>query len=218
MQVAEARAQLQKAVNLSHPVKTARYLTLSAAACLNYGLKRCPPGAGRLLVLLPVAYAQVLEHVKAQCPDVSDLLLKLQGRTGSKYFTIGRAHASEPLMVVLNLNYMITPPQRHYVTHILADIELTTLTQGNKLEASQPGALKAAASHSASQLAPSHSTGSIQNSQAGRPSSTTAAVLTVQRPGPGSMSYPKSSSDVSFADPVYGRHMPPAYPVSNSIT
>lgn len=198
--MAEARAQLQKAINLSHPVQTARYLTLTAAACLNHGLQHAPPGSGRLLVLLPVAYSQVLEHVKANYPNVSDLLLKLQGRTASKYFTTGRAHASEPVMVVLNLNHMITPPQRPHVTHILADIQLTPLApfaQGNKHEPSQPGAFRAATSHQPGQLEPAQSTGSMQFSQAGRQSSANTAVLTVRRPAPAASAYPNSNSDVS---------------------
>ena len=147
-------------------------------------------------MLLPVPYAQVAERVKASCPDVSNLLLKLQGKTGSKYFTVGKVHPSEPFMVALNVSLMITPSQRQHVSHILADIELAPLIQGNKVDASQPGALKTQSSLYATQQAPPDSTGSSAGSQAMRPSSA-SAVLTVPRPVTGAASYPRSSPDVS---------------------
>lgn len=199
LQLGEARAQLQRALNLSHPVQTARYLTVAAAACLNHGLQKSLSGSDRLLVLLPVAYAQVAEHVKANCPDVSNLLLKLQGKAGSKYFTISKAHVSEPFMVALDVSLMITSSQRRPVSHILANLELAPLAQSNQVAESQPGDLKTATSLSTTQLAPSYSTGSIlmsQMSQATRPSSA-SAVLTVLRPVHGAATHSNSSSDVS---------------------
>ena len=191
MQVADARAQLQRALNLSHPVQTARYLTVAAAACLNHGLQTSPPGSGQLLVLLPVAFAQVAEHVKAICPDVSNLLLKLQGKAGSKYFTIGKAHVSEPLMIALDVSLMITPPQRRPVSHILANLELAPLVQSNKIADSQPYDLRAASSLSTTQLSAQMS----QTSQAMRPDSA-SAILTVPRPVPGAATHSNSHSDV----------------------
>ena len=177
-------------------MQTARYLTVAAAACLNHGLQKSPPGSGRLLVLLPVAFAQVAEHVKANCPDVSNLLLKLQGKAGSKYFTIGKAHVSEPFMVVLDVSVMITPPQRRPVGHILANLESAPLAQSNQIADTD---LKSATSVSTTQLAPAFSTGSTQmshTSQVMRPSSA-SAVLTVPRPVPGVASHSASNSDVS---------------------
>lgn len=199
MQVDEARAQLQRALNLSHPVQTARYLTVAAAACLNHGLQKAPPGSGRLLVLLPVAYAQVAEHVEASCPEVSNLLLKLQGKTASKYFTIRKARVSEPLMVALDVHVMITPPQRQHVSHVLANLRLAPFVQDSKVEDPQPSDVKTATTISATQLAPSHSTGNTQLSPlppAPRLNSA-SAVLTVRRPVPEpAASYSQSSPDV----------------------
>ena len=180
-------------------MQTARYLTVAAAACLNHGLQKSPPGSGRLLVLLPVAYAQVAEHVNANCPDISNLLLKLQGKAGSKYFTIGKAHVSEPFMVALDVSLMITPSQRRPVSHILANLEMGPLAQSNQIADSQPGDVKTANSLSTTQLAPSDSTRSTQMSQmsqAMRPSSA-SAVLTVTRPVHGAATHLNSSSDVS---------------------
>lgn len=181
-------------MNLSHPVQTARYLTVAAAACLNHGLQKSPAASGWVLVLRPVAYAQVAEHVKANCPDISNLLLKLQGKAGSKYFTIGKAHVSEPVMIALDVSVIITPPQRRHVNHILANLELAPLVQSNQI-----ADLKTTTSLSTTQLAPSYSTGSTQiseTSQVMRPSSA-CAVLTVLRPVPGVATLPNSSSDVS---------------------
>ena len=181
-------------------MQTARYLTVAAAACLNHGLQKFSPGSGRLLVLLPVAYAQVAEHVKANCPEVSNLLLKLQGKTASKYFTLHRARASDPLMVALDVHVMITPPQRQHVSQVLANLRLAPFVQDSKVEDPQPNDIKTATSPSATQLASSHSTGNTQMSQlppAPRPNSA-SAVLTVRRPVPEpAASYSQSSPDVS---------------------
>ena len=135
----------------------------------------------------------------AHCPDISNLLLKLQGKAGSKYFTIGKAHVSEPFMVALDVSLMITPLQRRPVSNILANLELAPLVLSNKIADSHPGDPKTATSLSTTQLAPSYSTGSNQTSQvsqATRPSSA-SAVLTVMRPVPGAEARSNCSSDVS---------------------
>lgn len=197
---------MQKALDLSHPVHTAKYLTEAAAACLNHGLQQSTPGSGRLLLLLPITYAQVAEHVKAECPDISNLLLKLQGKTGSKYFTICRSAVSAPLMVSLNLSAMITPTQKHHVKHILADTECKSLVPPahvSSLVASQPDVAQTASSGHLAKLVPAHSTDSHTASQTPR----STAVLTVRRPAPASSfhhnsyrsAYHNSNADVSFS-------------------
>ena len=180
-------------------MQTARYLTEAAAACLNHGLQQSSPGSGRLLLLLPTTYAEAADHVKAECPNVFNLLLKLQGRTGSKYFTVCRSAVTEPLMVALNLGAMITPSQKQNVKHILSDIECKSLvppTQIGSVDASQPVVAQTTSSTHLANLMPAHSTDSQTASQTPR----STAVLTVRRPAPVSLShhnfYHNSSADV----------------------
>lgn len=198
LQVAYARGQLQSALELSHPAQTARYLTVAAAACLNHGLQQSQSASGPRLILLPVTYAQVAEHVKAKCPDVSNLLLKLQGKTGSKYFTTRRTSVAEPLMVAVSLCFMITPPQKPHVAHILSDMQcksLAPLAEGSMPELGQLDAVKSASSISPSPLGSADSTDSIP--QPVRPNSA-SAVLTVRQPVPAAASHRDASNDVSL--------------------
>ncbi|DBB18932.1 TPA: hypothetical protein ACH3X3_000509 [Trebouxia sp. C0006] len=81
MKVAHARSQLLAAINTCHPSPTARWLRQAAAACLHYGLHASQTG----LQLMAVDCSMVVEDVTTVCPDITDLMLKLQGKAGSKY-------------------------------------------------------------------------------------------------------------------------------------
>ena len=197
IQVSEAYGLLQRAVHLSHPAPPARFLTLAAAACLEHGLQQSTPGSGRLLVLHPITYSQLAEHVKAKCPEVSDVLVKLQGRAGSKYFPICRDKTTGPLMVALNLNVMILPHHSHTVTHIMADIEFKPLGPQSSRHEDPSHDVRSISNASPAGLEPSYSTDSIPASQTA-PSSSSSAVLTVRRPASAPLPHAGTASDVSF--------------------
>lgn len=121
MQLANARHALQKAIDACHFAPTAKYLRQAAAACLLHGLQSVQPDS-KSHICFTVQYvklSQVAEHVRLTCPDIDNLLEKLQGRTGSKYFVL---NMGEPASVLVRLHDMIHPPYQRNVRDLLATI------------------------------------------------------------------------------------------------
>ncbi len=107
LQVVEAQTQLKSAVSKSHP-PTAKYLVETAAVCIDIGLLASEHG----LTLRPVAWSLVADAVYKACPHVADLLEKLCGKTGQKYFQLlGNSESGEPEFVGANLAALIIPKQ-----------------------------------------------------------------------------------------------------------
>jgi len=105
--VGQARGQLQSAIAKSHGSHTARWLTETASVCLKHGLKATGSG----LQLGPVKCTLVADHLKTVCPEVHDVVAKLQTPTGVKYFRLmGTGHM--PSAVLLRLYDIIINPSR----------------------------------------------------------------------------------------------------------
>lgn len=117
MQVAHARSQLLAAINTCHPSPTARWLRQAAAACLHYGLHASQTG----LQLMAVDCSMVVEDVTTVCPDITDLMLKLQGKAGSKYFSVVSS-TDQPAALLVNIHAIILPSEQKSVSAILACI------------------------------------------------------------------------------------------------
>ncbi|KAL0023917.1 hypothetical protein WJX79_010920 [Trebouxia sp. C0005] len=112
---AEAINQLKAAIAKSHP-PTAQYIVETAAACLDHGLQSSDTG----LQLRPVAWSLVADAVYRSCPQVADLLAKLCGRTGQKYFQLlGNSESGEPEFVGANLDALVVQTQAPAVRGIL---------------------------------------------------------------------------------------------------
>ncbi|KAL0019101.1 hypothetical protein WJX77_004127 [Trebouxia sp. C0004] len=112
---AEAISRLKAAVAKSHP-PTAQYIVETAAACLDHGLQSSDTG----LLLRPVAWSLVADAVYRSCPQIADLLEKLCGRTGQKYFQLlGNSESGEPEFVGANLDALVMPKQVPAVRGIL---------------------------------------------------------------------------------------------------
>ena len=116
MQVADARSQLLAAISICHPSPTARWLRQAATACLHYGLQASQTG----LQLTPVDCSVVVEDVKTVCPDITDLMQKLQGKVGSKYFSM--ESTQQPAALLVNLHAIILPYKQESVSAALACI------------------------------------------------------------------------------------------------
>ncbi len=115
MQAAEAISQLKAAVAKSHP-PTAQYIVETAAVCLDHGLQSSDTG----LLLRPVAWSLVADSVYKSCPQIADLLEKLCGRTGQKYFQLlGNSESGEPEFVGANLDALVMQKQVPAVRGIL---------------------------------------------------------------------------------------------------
>ncbi len=115
MQAAEAINQLKTAVAKSHP-PTAQYIVETAAVCLDHGLQSSDTG----LLLRPVAWSLVADAVYRSCPQIADLLEKLCGRTGQKYFQLlGNSESGEPEFVGANLDALVMQKQVPAVRGIL---------------------------------------------------------------------------------------------------
>ena len=115
LQAAEAINQLKAAIAKSHP-PTAQYIVETAAACLDHGLQSSDTG----LQLRPVAWSLVADAVYRSCPQVADLLAKLCGRTGQKYFQLlGNSESGEPEFVGANLDALVVQTQAPAVRGIL---------------------------------------------------------------------------------------------------
>ncbi len=121
MQVSNARNALQKAIDACHFAPTAKYLRQAAAACLLHGLQSVQPDSKSHIcfTVQPVKLSQVAEHVRRTCPDIDNLLERLQGRTGSKYFVLTM---EEPACVLVRLHDLIHPPYQRNVRDLLATI------------------------------------------------------------------------------------------------
>ena len=80
----------------------------TAAACLDHGLQSSDTG----LLLRPVAWSLVADAVYRSCPQIADLLEKLCGRTGQKYFQLlGNSESGEPEFVGANLDALVMQKQ-----------------------------------------------------------------------------------------------------------
>lgn len=122
MQVVETRKKLKAAVCKSHP-PSAKYLMETAAVCLDHGLQVAEPG----FELRPVAWSLVAKTVTSKCPDVSNLLEKLHGTTGQKYFRLlGTTQSGLPELVAANLDRLVisenTPPVSQLLQQLSSSI------------------------------------------------------------------------------------------------
>ncbi len=114
----EARAKLKAAICKSHP-PTARYLVETAAVCLDHGLQLAEPG----FELRPVAWSLVTKTVTFKCPKVSNLLDKLHGTTGQKYFRLlGTTQSGLPELVAANLDKLVTSENSSSVSQLLQQV------------------------------------------------------------------------------------------------
>lgn len=118
MQVAEALSQLKGAIAKSHP-PTAKYLVETAAACLDQGFE----ATNAAFQMRPVSWLLVADVVSHHCPH-AELLEKLCGRTGQKYFQLlGNTDDGLPEFVLADINALISPRQSAAVAHILSQVQ-----------------------------------------------------------------------------------------------
>jgi hypothetical protein len=116
--VIEAREKLKAAVCKSHP-PSAQYLVETAAVCLDHGLQVAGPG----FELRSVAWSLVAKTVTSKCPNVSNLLEKLRGTTGQKYFRLlGTTQCGLPELVAATLDKLVTSEQSSPVSQLLQQI------------------------------------------------------------------------------------------------
>ena len=103
---------------MSHP-PSAQYLVETAAVCLDHGLQIAEPG----FELRPVTWSLVAKTVTSKCPKVSQLLEKLRGTTGQKYFRLlGTTQSGLPEFVAANLERLVTSQNTHPVSQLLQQI------------------------------------------------------------------------------------------------
>ena len=102
-----AKDELQAAIRNCHGSHTARWLTDTAAACLDVGLEASPSG----LQLRPVSIQQVSARVTTHFKHLDSLVAKLRTSAGVKYFTLLGA-SQMPSLVLLNIDSVITPGGR----------------------------------------------------------------------------------------------------------
>ncbi|DBA96940.1 TPA: Exonuclease 3'-5' [Trebouxia sp. C0004] len=118
LDVMEARKKLKAAVCQSHP-PSAQYLVETAAVCLDHGLQVAEPG----FALRPVAWSLVAKTVTSKGPKVSNLLEKLRGKTGQKYFRLlGTTQSGLPEWVTAKLDKLVTPEKSSSVSQLLQQI------------------------------------------------------------------------------------------------
>lgn len=103
-----------------------KYLVEAAAACLDYGLQTTPSS----ITLKPVAWSLVAKAIKSHCPAVTNVLDKLCGSVGQKYFSLlGTSSSGRPELVVAKLDSLITGPHHAAVVHLLACIYHTEVSK-----------------------------------------------------------------------------------------
>ena len=119
MQVADALSHLKGAVARSHP-PTAKYLVETATACLDHGFQATNDAA---FVIRPVSWLLVADVVSHHCPH-AELLEKLCGRTGQKYFQLlGNTDDGLPEFVLADVHALISSRQSPAVAHILSQMQ-----------------------------------------------------------------------------------------------
>jgi len=84
---------------------------------LHYGLHATQTG----LQLMAVDCSMVVEDVKTVCPDITNLMQKLQGKAGSKYFSVVTS-SQQPAALLVNLHALILPHKQEPVSAALACI------------------------------------------------------------------------------------------------
>lgn len=95
------------AIAKSHGSHTARWLTETASVCLKHGLKSTGSG----LQLGPVKCTLVADHLKTVCPEIYDIIAKLQTPTGVKYFRL-MGTGRMPSAVLVRLYEIVLNPSR----------------------------------------------------------------------------------------------------------
>ena len=124
--MAHAKSQLSDAIGKSHGSDTATWLTRTAEACLNLGLKASTCG----LQLKPVSFKAVTVQMKTIFPTVKQLLARIQGDTGQKYFSLfGPAQA--PTTILLKLHSIIPTPGR--TAAVLTLLQSIDVASGNSV-------------------------------------------------------------------------------------
>ena len=119
MQVADAMSHLKGAIAGSHP-PTAKYMVETAAACLDHGLQ----AVGTSFHIRPVSWLLVADTVSHHCPH-AELLEKLCGRTGQKYFQLlGNTDDGLPEFILADIHALISPRQSPAVAHILSQMQV----------------------------------------------------------------------------------------------
>ncbi len=120
--VALAKSQLSSAIAKSHGSDAATWLTQAAEACLNLGLKASTSG----LQLKPVSFKAVTVHMKTMFPAVKQLLARIQGNTGQKYFSLfGPAQAPTTMLLKLH-SIILTPGRTAAVLTLLQSIDVAS--------------------------------------------------------------------------------------------
>ena len=127
----KAKDDLQAAIRNCHGSHTARWLTDTAAVCLDVGLEASPSG----LQLRPVSIRQVSARVNTHFQHLDNLVAKLRTSTGVKYFTLlGASHL--PSWVLLNIGSIITPVGRTTsLSALIQSIQTVTLVKAPLLPA-----------------------------------------------------------------------------------
>ena len=106
VQVADVQSHLKSAIARSHP-PTAKYLVETAIVCLDHGVEPSNDG----FQLRPVQWVLVADVVSRHCPNV-ELLEKLCGKTGQKYFALlGNTDEGLPEFVLADVHALISSPK-----------------------------------------------------------------------------------------------------------
>ena len=118
MQVDDALSHLKGAVARSHP-PTAKYLVETATACLDHGFQ----ATDAAFQIRPVSWLLVADMVSHHCRH-AELLEKLCGRTGQKYFQLlGNTDDGLPEFVLADIHALISSRQSPAVAHILSQMQ-----------------------------------------------------------------------------------------------
>ncbi len=98
---------MQTAIAKGHGSHTAKWLTSTAAACLEFGLKTSPSG----LQLKPVSCQRIAVHLKSQFQRLDDLIMRLNTSTGQKYFTL-LGPLQMPTLVLVQLHSIVLSSEK----------------------------------------------------------------------------------------------------------
>lgn len=193
VQVTDAKSHLKGAIAGSHP-PTAKYMLETAAACLDVGLQ----AIGASFHIRPVSWLLVADTVSHHCPH-AELLEKLCGRTGQKYFQLlGNTDDGLPEFILADIHALISPSPRQSpaVANILSHMQV-------KSQPNQTGSDPALGPAAAGQHRTLPVSSSIAPAQAGKAASISKQPNLASSAGPKPSTSSKGAGS-SWVDPPPG--------------
>ena len=167
---------LQIAISKSHGADTAEWLRETAAACIDMGLQ----ASKTCLMLHPVSYQNLANRMQAMFPQPSQLLAKLQGKAGLKYFAVSGTSDS-PSTVSIKISDIIVTTGRNAAVELLLTMIKVVPEQHDVSDNPGPPLLPAEYTRAASSASTAASTWAAQDSGTSTVSTMSSVFLPVQQ-------------------------------------